>query len=321
MFAFAIYDNEGKELFLARDRCGEKPLFYSIAGDSFYFASELKALIPILPFTPELDPAIVDMYLHYQYVPEPHTLLKSIHKLPAAHFMTISRGNWTAEPVRYWDIEKISTAESLPAGSAGIEECIRDSLEDAVKMTLRSDVPVGVALSGGIDSGAIAALAQKNYPEPMHAFCVGYPGTPPYDERDQARKLADSLGMIVHEVELPVDSFVSFFPELVKIMDEPIADIAAFGHFSVPKAAAENGIKVLLAGIGGDEIFWGYPWVADAAVINQKNNMSCFPSFLKTFNSTRYGRKIIRKISGDHSILKNPALNNLYNPEGQLVFL
>ena len=269
MFAFALWDNAEKGLFLARDRCGEKPLFYHRDGESLIFASELKALLPLLVNTPDLDPAIVDMYLHYQYVPEPFTLLKNIHKLPAAHTLFLSLADWNAEPRRYWNVEDVVDSESVPTDTSGILLRIRDGLEDAVKLTLRSDMPVGVALSGGIDSSAIAALAQRHYPEPMHAFCVGYPGRPAYDERHQARALAESLGMIVHEVELPVANFVEFFPELVRIMDEPIADPAAFGHYSVPKAAADQGIKVLLTGIGGDELFWGYPWVTQATITNQ----------------------------------------------------
>lgn len=269
MFAFALWDNVEKTLFLARDRCGEKPLFYHRDAHRLSFASELKALVPLLETQPALDPAIVDMYLHYQYVPEPFTLLKDVHKLPAAHTLLLSADNWLAQPQRYWSVEDISDTGRLPTSTSDILASIRDSLEDAVTMTLRADVPVAVALSGGIDSGAIAALAQKHYPEPMHAFCVGYPGRPPYDERHQARALAESLGMIVHEVELPVQSFVEFFPELVHIMDEPIADPAAFGHYSVPKAAADQGIKVLLSGIGGDEIFWGYSWVTQTVITNQ----------------------------------------------------
>lgn len=269
MFAFALWDNTDKTLFLARDRCGEKPLFYHRDGKRLSFASELKALVPLLGTRPALDPAAVDMYLHYQYVPEPFTLLAGVHKLPAAHTLFLSAENWLAEPQRYWNVEDIADSGPLPTDTPGILACIRDGLEDAVKMTLRADVPVAVALSGGIDSGAIAALAQKHYPEPMHAFCVGYPGRPPYDERHQARALAEALGMSVHEVELPVQSFVEFFPELVRIMDEPIADPAAFGHYSVPKAAAEQGIKVLLSGIGGDEVFWGYAWVTQTASTNQ----------------------------------------------------
>ena len=271
-FAFVIWDQDTKQAFLARDRCGEKPLFYYFDQKTLVFASELKGLIPLLSSRPALNPAAVDMYLHYQYVPEPLTLLQGVQKLAAGHMLTLSVDQWQATPVRYWSVEQASQQVAPQAAKmqqADILSAIREGVEDAVKLTLRADVPVGIALSGGIDSGAIAALAQKNYPEPMHAFCVGYPGRPHYDERQQARTLAESLGMIVHEVELPVNGFVDFFPTLVQVMDEPIADPAAFGHYSVPRAAADQGIKVLLSGVGGDELFWGYPYVTQAVQLNQ----------------------------------------------------
>jgi asparagine synthase (glutamine-hydrolysing) len=271
-FAFVIWDNQAKKAFLARDRCGEKPLFYHFDQQTLTFASELKGLLPLLEERPALNPSAVDMYLHYQYVPEPLTLLQGIHKLAAGHTLTLSVAEWAATPRSYWSVE--TAAQAAPKISDSLSKSdilaeIRTGIEDAVKLTLRADVPVGIALSGGIDSGAIASIAQKNYPEPMHAFCVGYPGRPHYDERAQARSLAESLGMIVHEVELPVDSFVDFFPTLVRIMDEPIADPAAFGHYAVPRAAADQGIKVLLSGVGGDEVFWGYPYVMRALELNQ----------------------------------------------------
>ncbi|MCS6305622.1 MAG: asparagine synthase [Nitrospira sp.] len=181
----------------------------------------------------------------------------------------LSLDNWYAEPMRYWNVEEPAKLSGLPTNTTDILRRIREGLEESVKLTLRSDVPVGVALSGGIDSGAIAALAQKNSSEPVHAFSVGYPGRPSYDERDQAQALAKQLGMIFHEVELPVGSFVDFFPQLVRVMDEPIADSAAFGHYAVPKVAADLGIKVLLNGLGGDELFWGYPGVTQTVATNQ----------------------------------------------------
>lgn len=279
MFAFALWDEREKSLFLARDRCGEKPLFYYRDNRCLAFASELKGLLPLLTSRPALDLSVVDMYLHYQYVPEPFTLLQDVWKVPAGHTLTVSLDKWFAEPVRYWSVEEPTKINGLPTDTPGILRCIRDGLEEAVKLTLRSDVPVGIALSGGIDSGAIAALAQKHSSEPLHAFSVGYPGRPPYDEREHAQRLAKQLGMIVHEVELPVESFVDFFPQLVRVMDEPIADSAAFGHYAVPKAAADLGIKVLLNGLGGDEIFWGYPWVTQTLMTNL--NMATSP-FLKT---------------------------------------
>lgn len=287
MFAFALWDEREKSLFLARDRCGEKPLFYYRDDQCFVFASELKGLLPLLATRPVLDPSVVDMYLHYQYAPEPFTLLQGVHKIPGGHTLMLSLDNWFAEPVRYWSVEEPTKISGLPTDTPSILRCIREGLEEAVKLTLRSDVPVGVALSGGIDSGALAALAQKNSSEPIHAFSVGYPGRPPYDERAQAQSLAKQLGMIVHEVELPVDSFVEFFPQLVQIMDEPIADPAAFGHYSVPKAAADHGVKVLLTGLGGDELFWGYSWVTQTVTINQTHATSRWasPSMQRFFNN------------------------------------
>lgn len=328
MFALVLWDNVEKTAFLARDRCGERPLFYHRDGTRLTFASELKALIPLLETRPTLDPAVVDMYLHYQYVPEPLTLLNGIHKLPAAHTLCLSTRNWGAEPQRYWNVEDIVESRSVPTDTPGILADVRDGVEDAIKMTLRSDVPVAVALSGGIDSGAIAALAQKHYPEPMHAFCVGYPGRPPYDEREQARALAESLGMIVHEVELPVQSFVSFFPKLVRIMDEPIADPAAFGHYSVPNAAAQLGIKVLLSGIGGDEIFWGYPWVTQTAITNQMLRRTPSLQALSGWAGSASVQRFLANIgrnAGVPALIKRWAaaledIGNTRSPAGQLRF-
>lgn len=269
-FAFVIWDQQTKTAFLGRDPCGEKPLFYQRTDRHLAFASELKGLVPLLEKKPGLNVEAVDMYLHFQYVPEPHTLLNGVLKLAAGHTLLLSLDDWFEEPQCYWSVENVSEPKPHTNDASRILSEIRAGVEEAVKLTLRADVPIGIALSGGVDSGAIAVLAQRNYPEPMHAFCVGYPGRPKYDERHQARSLAESLGMIVHEVELPVNDFVDFFPDLVRIMDEPIADPAAFGHYSVPKAAADHGIKVLLSGIGGDEIFWGYHWVTQSVQLNQQ---------------------------------------------------
>ncbi|WMW65046.1 asparagine synthase (glutamine-hydrolyzing) [Nitratidesulfovibrio liaohensis] len=324
MFAFAIWDKQRQALFLARDRCGEKPLYYWQDDKHFIFASELKALIPLLPSPPRLNTAAVDMYLHFQYTPEPFTLLDSVYKLPAAHHATITRDSWHIQPVRYWNIEDLPERDGDPAS------LIREELERAVILTLRSDVPVGVALSGGIDSGAIAALTSRHYPEPMHAFSVGYPGRPPYDEREQAKELAKQLGMIFHEVELPVDTFVGFFPQLIRIMDEPIADPAAFGHYAIPRAAADLGIKVLLTGIGGDEVFWGYEWTRRSVRANQlRMALRKAPWILRTLRSdskigNAMGRisstgKIPAAVRGMAQLLLEIGGGN--TPEDQLVFL
>ncbi len=271
MFACVIWDADARTMFLARDRCGEKPLLYWTDGDRFFFASEVKAILPLLPCRLPLDPAAVDMYLHYQFVPEPLTPLVGLHKLPAGHSLTLRIGeDFRKSPVAYWCIEGCGRDIEVPATLPAAIAELRDTFEESVRLMLRSDVPVGVALSGGIDSGAIAAVAQRNYPAGMHAFSIGYPGRPPYDERNDARSLAESLGMAFHEVELKVDDFAGQFSEFVRILDEPIADPAAFGHYAVPKAARDAGIKVLLCGIGGDELFWGYKWVRDVVAAGQR---------------------------------------------------
>jgi asparagine synthase (glutamine-hydrolysing) len=270
MFALAIWDAAARTLFLARDRCGEKPLLYWTDGHRLCFASEMKAILPILPCRPAVDPVAVDMYLHYQFVPEPLTPLAGLRKLPAGHSLTLSIDHDLRQtPEGYWCTEGCGQDIEIPATLPAAIGLLRDTFEDSVQLMLRSDVPVGVALSGGIDSGAIASVAQRHYPAGMHAFSIGYPGRPPYDERSDARALAKSLGMDFHEVEIEVDDFAGQFTEFVRVLDEPIADPAAFGHYAVPKAAREAGIKVLLCGIGGDELFWGYKWVRDVVAAGQ----------------------------------------------------
>ena len=169
MFAFAIWDKQDRQLFLARDRIGEKPLYYWHDQDKFYFTSELKALVQMLPHKPQLDPIAVDLFLHYQYVPEPKTPLVGVFKLPAAHYLLIDYQNWEIQPQQYWSLDQIPPISGDPV------ELIRQELDRVIELTLRSDVPIGVALSGGIDSGAIAVLAAPKYKDTLQCFSIGYP--------------------------------------------------------------------------------------------------------------------------------------------------
>jgi asparagine synthase (glutamine-hydrolysing) len=258
MFAFAIWDKTLNQLFFARDRTGEKPLYYWFDDNAFYFASELRALLKLLPHSPTLDPVAIDLYLHYQYVPEPRTPLIGIHKLPAAHCALLDQENWQIQLDQYWGFDQIQPRE----GDA--TKLIRQELDRVIELTLRSDVPVGIALSGGLDSGAIAALAAPRYKDTLQALSVGYEGRPECDERSEAAELAQWLGLPFHEIELRTAELVDFFPELVQAVDDPIADIAAYGLFAVNRLASDLGIKVMLNGLGGDELFWGYDWVLNA---------------------------------------------------------
>lgn len=258
MFAFALWDARRNRLFLARDRMGEKPVFLFEKDGAIVFASEIRALLcsRIVPF--DLDPDSVNLYFHYKYVPEPFTPIKGIRKLPAAHHMTIECDKWAVRETCYWRMEDAVPLEGNPAEIIGAE------LRSLSKIIIRSDVPVGVALSGGLDSSVIAALAVENYPGVMQAFCVGYSGSPDCDERESARAFADYLGMPFHDIELDTDTVVRTFPDAVFLRDDPIADISGVSYYSVMQQAREHGVPVMLQGQGGDELFWGYPWVKQA---------------------------------------------------------
>jgi len=258
MFAFALWDTKQNRLMLARDRIGEKPLYLYETGNSLLFASELKVLLhsSAVPFL--FDPNAINLYFYYQYVPEPKTPIKGVRKLPAGHICCIEAKKWKITQKCYWRMEDSPALTGDPA------TLIRKELDEISKLIIRSDVPVGVALSGGLDSGAIAALTTKEYPETMHAFSIGYPGRPPCDERKDAQQLADYLGMPFHDIELKIEDMVQSFPQVNYWRDDPIADISGYGYYAVMKLAREHGVPVILQGHGGDELFWGYPWVQQA---------------------------------------------------------
>lgn len=260
MFAFALWDSQRQRLLVARDRMGEKPFYLYQQDGRLLFASELKALLRSgqVPF--ELDAVAVNAYFHYGYVPEPQTPLAGVRKLPAGHWLTVDVANWEIEERCYWRMEDAPPLDGNPG------ELIRAELETISEIIVRSDVPVGVALSGGLDSSAITALAAKRYPGTMHAFSVGYQNQPRSDERADAKALADHLKVPFHEIELQTDDLVSFFPQLVYWQDDPIADIAGYGYYSVMKLAREHNVPVMLQGHGGDELFWGYGWSRRAVV-------------------------------------------------------
>ncbi|HEY0049310.1 MAG TPA: asparagine synthase C-terminal domain-containing protein, partial [Pyrinomonadaceae bacterium] len=200
----------------------------------------------------------VNLYFHYQYVPEPLTPVKGVRKLDAAHLLTVDVENWRIEEKKYWRMEDAPPLDGEPG------ELIREKLEEVSELIVRSDVPVGVALSGGLDSSVVAAFAARRQ-NSLCAFSVGYAGRPDCDEREDAAALARHLKLPFHEIELDVRTIVDFFPQLNYWRDDPVADIAGFGYYAVMKLARERGVPVLLQGQGGDELFWGYPQLRDAA--------------------------------------------------------
>ena len=258
MFAFALWDEQRRRLFLARDRIGEKPLYIHQQDGLLIFSSEIKSILRSgsIPF--EFDPDAVNLYFHYQYLPEPRTPIRGVHKLPAGSYLVVDVEPWQVTEKTYWKIEDIPPLEGDPVTT------IRRELEAVSELVIRSDVPVGVALSGGVDSSAIAALIARKYPGLLQAFSVGYPGYPENDERRIAKSLATQLKIDFHEVEISTDEMVDFFPQLVAASDDPIADISGFGYYAVSRKAHELGVPVLLQGHGGDELFW-YEDVRQAA--------------------------------------------------------
>lgn len=252
MFVFALWDTNRKRLILARDRIGEKPLYLYIKEQKLYFASEMKALLQTQEIPFELDPWAVNLFFHYQYVPEPFTPLKGVRKLPAGHLMVVDLQPWNLTEHSYWSMKDIPPLEGDPI------RLIREQLEELSTLVFRSDVPIGVALSGGVDSSAIAALAMNKYPGQLQAFSLGYPGRPEYDERYSAKQLAAKFNMPFCEIEVSSQEQSEFFSDLVYWQDDPIADISGFSYYAVSRKANEMGVKVLMQGQGGDEFFWGY---------------------------------------------------------------
>lgn len=263
MFAFCLYDKKKNKVILGRDRLGEKPIYLYETSEMIAFASELKALIPLIPKEERvLNYNAIYAYFFYQYIPEPHTAIRGIRKLPPATILEINLSEFSKTERRYWSMH------SVPPIHGNHKKIIRGALNDIEKIIIRSDVPVGISLSGGIDSSVIAILSAR-YKKNLHAFSVGYKGVPDNDERDMARSLAQTLGMRFHEIELSEDEFVQDFDTVISALDDPIADIAAYGYYCVSQKAREEGVPVLLAGFGGDELFGGYSWATQAITQNK----------------------------------------------------
>lgn len=278
MFALAIYDKRKQKLILVRDRFGEKPLYYGQDLDTFFFSSELRSILVNIK-NPELNLEAVDLFCHYYFVREPLTVIKGIHKLEAGTSITIDLASKKITEYKYWTPEEIEIRETK-----NLQKKILDTLEEACYLTLRADVQVGLALSGGIDSSAILALSAPQYKNTLTAFSVGYKGRPETDERLMARQLAKKYKVDYFESEIDENEAIRGFAQLVYDCDEPIADIAAHSIRSVYRLAHKNMIKVILGGIGGDELFWGYPSTIQAA----KSNSVRHSSWRRLFGSSGY---------------------------------
>ena len=259
MFAVSLFDKKRGLVYLIRDRMGEKPLYWTKTKEGVAFASEMKTILQVNDVNKDLNYSSIDKYFHYYYVPEPETMFQSIRKLKPGSYLKIDLNDLSINETRYWNPSNISINNFKDP-----TELIKSTFEDSCRLSLTADVPVGISLSGGIDSGAILAFSAPFYKDKMKAFSIGYEGTPISDERKMAKKLAKKFKVEFIEQELKTSDVVKGFPDLIWRGDDPIADIAGHGIYSVNSLVRKNGVKVLLSGIGGDELFWGYPWTSQA---------------------------------------------------------
>ena len=251
MFALAIWDAGRRQLVLARDRLGKKPLVYRHEAGRLLFASELKALLEVPGMPREIDPAAIDEYLTYQYVPHPGTILRGFRKLPPASYAVFRDGQLTV--AEYWRPD-FSREFARPA--ALYADQLRERLTAAVETRLQSDVPLGAFLSGGIDSSIVVALMRRLTEQPVKTFSIGF-AAPEYDETSYAREVAEHLGTDHHEFRVEPNA-LDVLPKLAWHYDEPFGDSSAIPTYYVSRMTREH-VTVALTGDGGDELFAGYP--------------------------------------------------------------
>jgi asparagine synthase (glutamine-hydrolysing) len=256
MFAFALWDRDRRKLFCARDRLGIKPFYYFWNGRLFAFASEIKALLEHPAISAELEAELLPEYLAFGYTSEERTLFRGIRKLAPGHHLTLDMRADRPEPriERYWNVPE-PAAEERRDDREWIEET-RARLEETVRMRLMSDVPLGMFLSGGVDSSAIAALIKRMTGGPVKTFAVGYEEAQ-FSELSYAAEVARAIGTDHHEVTVGMEEFFNALPRMVWHEDEPIAWPSSVSLYFVSKLAAEQ-VKVVLTGEGSDELFGGY---------------------------------------------------------------
>jgi asparagine synthase (glutamine-hydrolysing) len=258
MFAIALWDKRRRRLLLARDRFGIKPLYYRFEDGGLSFASELKAMLAQPGFSRQIDPEAVSAYLAFNSIPAPLTIFAEARKLPPGHLLS-----WEGGEVA---LHRFARAGAVADGERGGSEdelaaALREVLDDSVRAHLVADVPVGVLLSGGVDSGALAALASAHSDEPVRTFSIGFEEAG-FDELSRARLVAERYGTDHHELVVRPDA-VELLPKLVEAFDEPFGDSSALPTYLVSELAAGE-VKVALSGEGGDELFGGYyTYVAD----------------------------------------------------------
>lgn len=255
MFAFALWDKKNSLLSLARDRMGEKPLYYGTNNSSFVFASELKAITSFPGWVPEIDKGALSLYLRYAYVPGPHCIYNGMNKLMPGCYVQIKNG--IASPQKqYWSLSETTQSKKRTVSDSLLIDELEQKMSKAVSMRMHSDVPLGAFLSGGIDSSAIVSMMQANSDTSVKTFTIGF-DVPGYNEAENARDVARHLGTENYEMYVTPTDALNVVPSLPEIWDEPFADSSQIPTLLLSKFAREH-VTVALSGDGGDELFCGY---------------------------------------------------------------
>jgi asparagine synthase (glutamine-hydrolysing) len=318
MFAFAIWDSRLQQLFMARDRLGEKPLVYFRQNGHFAFASEIKALLQVPDVERKVNDTAIHDYLTYQYVPSPDTIFEGIKKLPPAHYLLYDRdGNLKIE--RYWKLHFNSTHQTYP-DLQELNDRIRTELEESVRLRLISDVPLGAFLSGGVDSSLIVGIMARLSEKPVKTFSIGFEEKE-FDELSYARIVANHFSTEHHEFIVKPNA-IEILPKLVWHYNEPFADSSAIPTYYVA-SLTKDFVKVVLTGDAGDENFAGYPrylrskWVALFTKIPEKVRKDLMPEFLRIFSSLHWREKTLNRLA---DFMEKLSSNQARNYSEQIKF-
>lgn len=305
IFSFAIWDEKKKELFLARDKMGIKPLYYTVAGSQLVFGSEMKAILAHPTVEKSLDLNALNEYLSYEYVPSPKTIIKNVHRLEPGYFMRFNQGS--SHLTRYWNVNLAKSEEYPPADWRDYVDGLYNVMKGAVSEELVSDVPVGVLLSGGVDSTSLAALMTKQYTGTIKSFSVSFDDKS-FDESRYSGLAAKALGTDHNDLVLTSKMVSDLMPSIMDHLDEPFGDSSFIPTFFLSRFAREQ-VKVVLGGDGSDEVFVGYPTFTAHKLIEYYERVvpwklrgAIVPKLLKmapvSFNNISMDFKLRRFISG-----------------------
>ncbi|WP_406732466.1 asparagine synthase (glutamine-hydrolyzing) [Vibrio scophthalmi] len=318
MYAFAIFDSQRHTVSLARDRVGEKPLYWGFQNGTFLFGSELKALKAHPSFEGEIDRNSVSLLMRHGYISGKKSIYTGIERLSPGSFFTLDINTWKFSSDTYWSLEEVSNRERIAMTDREHLQALETQLELSVKEQMLSDVPLGAFLSGGIDSSLICALMQEQSQQPVNTFSIGF-DDPKYDEAIHAKKVAQHLGTHHTELYISAKDVLDKIPKVASVYSEPFSDQSQIAMMLVSEMAAKS-VKVALSGDGGDELFGGYTrynqalsfWGKISSIPQCTRNNMLFNSIpVKLINNI--GRVINKPMLGD-KVTKGIGLISSNNP-------